>query len=115
MKITLLITAIVCFACSNSSAQKTFSTPFQGTKEFCSFLKPVKFIVTISGSKAKIIHINSNQRDTTNGVFRNGKLYTDDMNEKTYDVQGKYYLITKTSLRINNLEGGDYNEFDLCK
>ena len=103
---------MLCISKNQCSAQQNGTTtlaPFQGTKEFCSFLKPVKFMVTITGSKVKIIYTNNESSDTTNGVFKNGKLYTDDSNEKTYHVQGKYYLLTKSYLRINNLEGGDYD------
>jgi hypothetical protein len=46
--------------------------------------------------------------------MKNGKLYTNDPAEKIYRFAGKYYLLTGSSLSINNLEGGDYIQYQLC-
>ncbi len=119
----LLIYLTVCFVSltgKNLDAQKkpehkAATTPFQGTKQFCSFYKPTKFKVSITGNKIVITKTYKDQSSTVTGIIKNGKIYTNDIMEKKYKVGGKYYLLSKTELRINNLEGGDYVEYDICK
>ncbi len=88
--------------------------PFQGTKEFCSFSKPVKYKVTITGKKVAIVYLYKEYKNIVKGEFRNGKLFTNDKNETKLNA-GSIYLLTSTTISINNLEGGDYVEYDLCR
>jgi hypothetical protein len=105
---------------SNISAQpkKTIKfpgTPFQGTREFCSSLKPLKYKVTITGILVTITTLYNNEKpQTVKGVYRKGKLFTNNPLEKQFHVQGRLYVIYTTSFGINNLEGGDYITYDLC-
>ncbi len=89
--------------------------PFKGVKEFCSFTKPAKFKVSITGNKIVITKTYNENSSTVTGIIKNGKIYTNDPLEKSYNFGGKYYLLSKTEFRVNNLEGGDYVEYDLCK
>jgi hypothetical protein len=61
------------------------------------------------------VYTHKSYVDTINGVIKNGKLFTNDEVEKKYHMAGKYYLLKASSLRVNNLEGGDYIEYDLCR
>lgn len=65
---------LFCFlAITNLNAQKNHSDkttiPFQGTKEFCSFYKPVKYIVSIKGNKAVITYKYKNYSNSVKGVI----------------------------------------------
>jgi hypothetical protein len=107
------------FAVANTIAQKkslhkATTSPYQGTKEFCSFSKPVKYKVTITGRKVIIIYLYKDYKNIVKGEFRNGRLFTNDKNETKLNA-GKVYLLTSTYISINNLEGGDYIEYDLCR
>jgi hypothetical protein len=108
----MLITNI---SAQKKTVQKLAVAPFQGVKEFCSFLKPIKFKVSVTGNKVIITRIYNDNIRRINGIIKNGKLYTNDPDEKSNRFAGKYYLLTPSSLRINNLEGGDYIEYHLCK
>ena len=67
---------ILFLSIKNLNAQKNHSfkttTPFQGTKEYCSFIKPVKYIVFIKGKNALITYKYKNYSKTAKGSFRNG-------------------------------------------
>lgn len=89
-------------------------TPFQGTKEFCSFSKPVKYNVTITGNKVTIIYLYKEDKNTIKGEFRKGRLYTNDKSENKLNA-GKVYRLSDTYISVNNLEGGDFVEYNLCK
>ncbi len=93
---------------------KTTTAPFQGVKEFCSFSKPPKFKVSITGTKVIITRIYNDNTRQVKGIIKNGKLYTNDPAEKRFHFAGKYYLLTGSSLSINNLEGGDYIQYQRC-
>ncbi len=113
--ISFLFISITDISAQKKAAQKTTIAPFQGVKEFCSFLKPIKFKVSVTGNKVIITRIYNDNIQRINGIIKNGKLYTNDPAEKSNRFAGKYYLLTGSSLRINNLEGGDYIEYHLCK
>lgn len=113
-----LVTCVILFSITHANAQKkpvhkATASPFQGTKEFCSFSKPVKYKVTITGKKVTIIYLYKEYKNIVKGEFRNGKLFTNDKNETKLNA-GRVYLLTSTYISINNLEGGDYVEYDLC-
>lgn len=118
-KLLSIIFCLVSLTFSNVDAQKepvhkVTSAPFQGTKEFCSFLKPVKYKVTISGNKVAIVYLYKEYKNIVKGEFRYGKLYTNDKNENKANA-GKVYRLTDTYISVNNLEGGDYVEYNLSK
>ncbi len=108
------------FAAINVNAQNSnthnSAAPFQGTKEFCEFYQRSKYLVTIKSNIVKIFFIENNDTTRVNGKIINGKLYTDDAEEKNNkSLAGKYYLLTKDMIRILNTENGDYGEYDVCK
>jgi hypothetical protein len=88
--------------------------PFQGKRTFCSAFKPVQYEVSVKGNAVLMYYVYKNDKQKITGIYRNGKLYTDDPDERTYNMRGKYYVLTKNSLRRNNLEGGDYVEYAIC-
>ena len=100
----------------NSNAHNAVVAPFQGTKEFCEFYQRSKYLVTIKSNVVNIFFIKNNDTSKVNGKIINGKLYTDDTEEKSNkSLAGKYYLLTKDMIRILNTENGDYDEYDMCK
>lgn len=112
--VSFLFLSIIDTIAQKKAVRKTTTAPFQGVKEFCSFSKPLKFKVSITGSKVIITRIYNDNTSRINGIIKNGKLYTNDPAEKSNHFAGKYYLLTGASLSINNLEGGDYIEYHIC-
>jgi hypothetical protein len=110
--VSFLYTSIT--SAQKKAVSKTTTAPFQGVKEFCSFSKPLKFKVSITGNKVIITRIYNDNTRQVNGIIKNGKLYTNDPAEKRFHFAGKYYLLTGSSLSINNLEGGDYIQYQRC-
>jgi len=120
MKAVIISIAITLIATSvnaqNPNSKKTAIAPFQGTKEFCEFYQRSKYRVTIKSNLVAIFLIEGLDTSRVHGKIINGKLYTDDVAEKSdKNLAGKYYLLTKDMIRILNTENGDYNEYDLCK
>ncbi len=118
MKNLIFLCVVLFISTTNISAQKKAfqkpaKLPFQGVKEFCSFSKPVKYKVSVTGNKVIITYLYKEYKKIIKGEFKNGKLYTNDKDEDKL-IAGKYYILTSTSLSINNLEGGDYIEYPLC-
>jgi hypothetical protein len=75
-KLVYLIVCIVSILITSVNAQekslyKTTSAPFSGTKEFCSFPKPVKFVVSITGNKVVINKIYKDQINRVTGILKN--------------------------------------------
>src|SRR5215218_8765059 len=89
--------------------------PFQGTKQFCSFTGKSRYIVLIKGSRANLTYSYKEYKTTVSGSFKNGKLYTNDPYEKDSKTGGRYYLISKTLVRVLNTENGDYEDYTICK
>jgi hypothetical protein len=119
-KLVFLILCLSALSITSINAQKkplhkATATPFQGVKEFCSFTKPTRFKVSITGNKIVITKTYNENSNTVTGIIKNGKIYTNDPLEKSYKFGGKYYLLSKTYLAVNNLEGGDYVTYDLCR
>jgi len=75
-------------------------------KEFCSFSKPVKFKLSVTGNGVIITKTYKDNTSRINGIMKNGNLYTNGPSEKRNHSAGKYHLLTSSSLSINNLEGG---------
>ncbi len=107
----------IAFVSAHSKLMRTASeAPFQGTKHYCSALKPVQYDVTIKGTKVLIIYSYKDFTKKVKGTFIKGKVFTDDPNETgSKGYAGRYYKISKDFLAINNLEGGDYVEYALCR
>lgn len=70
--------------------------------------------MTIKGKKVTITYLYKEYKKIVKGEFRNGKLFTNDKNETKLNA-GSVYLLISTYISINNLEGGDYIEYDLCR
>jgi hypothetical protein len=86
------------------TAKKYLRIPFQGTREFCSSLKPVKFKIVIKGLNVSIKEFYNNDKSkTVKGIFKRGKLFTNDPLEKQFHVAGRLYVIYPESFGINNL------------
>lgn len=112
----VLFVSIVNINAQSSITHKSVVIPFQGAKGFCEFYQKSKYIVTIKNNIVIITFIHNQDTSRVNGKIINGKLYTDDSEEKkNKNLAGKYYLLTKDMIRILNIENGDYNEYDLCK
>ncbi|HKG69639.1 MAG TPA: hypothetical protein VKA92_12280 [Segetibacter sp.] len=86
--------------------QKTTKSPFQGIKEFCSFSKPIKFKLSVTGNGVITTKTYKDNTSRINGIMKNGNVYTNSPSEKRNHIASKYYLLTSSSLSINNLEGG---------
>jgi len=100
-KLVSLILCLVALSITNINAQKkpvhkATATPFQGVKEFCSFTRHAKFKVSITGNKIVITKTYNENSSTVTGMITNGKIYTNDPLEKSYNFGGKYYLLSKT-------------------
>ena len=118
--ILVLFVAIFFINASGLNAQSKLSqelkvVPFQGLKEFCSITQRSKYKVLIQGTKATITYLYEDHSNKLAGTFKNGKLYTNDPYEVNSKNGGKYYLITKSMIRILNIENGDYDEYGACK
>ena len=113
---SLLLLSMTPVRAQKKTSHKTTVVPFQGTLHFCSNIKPVQYDVTITGNKVSIVRTYKEYIKKVKGTFTIGKLFTNDPDEKqNKGYAGRYYKITKTFLAVNNLEGGDYVEYDLCR
>jgi hypothetical protein len=100
----------------NSTAHTLSTIPFQGTKEFCESYRNSKYIVNVKNNIVIISLVYKEDTSIVHGKIINGKLFTDDREEKSDKrLAGKYYLLTKEMIRILNTENGDYDEYDVCK
>jgi len=115
--ISIVITlAAINVNAQNSNTHKPAAAPFQGTKEFCQSYRKTKYFVTIKNKTVLIGSVYEQDTSLVHGTVTNGKFYTDDAEEKKdKTLAGKYYLLTKNTIRILNTENGDYEEYDLCK
>lgn len=110
------VLTIALLSAQNRQMNTVLIAPFQGTKHYCSALKPVQYDIRIKGNKVLIIYTYKDYTKKVNGSFVKGKVFTDDPNETgSKGYKGRYYKISKEFLAINNLEGGDYVEYGLCK
>ena len=95
--ITFLFTLFLVQGNLNAQAKEATKfpgTPFQGTKEYCDFLKPLRFTVLIKGNAVIITKFYNKEKPVTiKGSFKKGKLSTNDPTEKQYRADAKYYKI----------------------
>jgi hypothetical protein len=80
----------------------------------CTFCKTRYEIVKV-GNKITIISIYKERRNTIHGIIKNGKIYSDDSNEKSSKQQGKIYSLKGNIFRVKNLENGEYDDYVICK
>ncbi|HNP24859.1 MAG TPA: hypothetical protein PKL37_22475 [Panacibacter sp.] len=67
-------------------------------------------------NKIKITRLYKEYKDVITGVIKNGKIYSNDPNEKNFKpVWGKYYKLVKENFGVLNIENGDYEWFSECK
>jgi len=80
------------------------------------FLSAIKIHRICKEDIVVIICTYQGTSNTVRGKIKNGRLYTDDAEEKSNEkLAGKYYLLSKDRIRILNTENGDYLEYDTCK
>jgi hypothetical protein len=85
-------------------------------KLYCSDFAKTKYKLSIVGTKIKITRLYKEYIDNYTGVIRNGKIYSNDPNEKNLkDVRGQYYKLEGKSFGVLNIENGDYEWFTECK
>jgi len=92
------------------------TAPFQGKRMFCSVESKAKYIITITNDSVLVAidHIK------IRGVFKKGKLLTNDPREIEYRrfshaYYGKYFVIGTDYFSILNSENGEYSYYTLCK
>jgi hypothetical protein len=105
----------VCHINAQKTTPSKISAPFQGLKKFCSYTHRSTYTITIKGINTEILYSYNDDTTIIKGTFRNGKLYTNDSDEKkNKNLAGKYYQLTTNAFRILNAESGDYDEYHVC-
>jgi hypothetical protein len=85
-------------------------------KTYCSGSAKTKYRVLITGTKIKITRLYKEYIDSYTGVIKNGKIYSNDPEEKKLkDLHGKYYKLQGKNFGVLNIENGDYEWFTECK
>ncbi len=96
--------------------KKVTKNSVQKEKLYCSTFAKTKYKVLITGNKVRITRLYKEYVDVINGIFKNGKIYSDDTNEKSNKLAwGKYYKLNGNSFSVLNIENGDYEWFAQCK
>lgn len=100
---------------TNIEASKSNHASIDKEKTYCSPYAKTKYKVLISKEKIKITRLYLEYKDVFTGIIKNGKIYSNDPNEKNYKpVWGKFYKLNKTGFGVLNIENGDYEWFSLC-
>lgn len=98
------------------SVNNNSDTTLEKEKVYCSSYAKTKYRVQITKGKITITRLYKEYRYVITGKLKNGKIYSDDPNEKNFrPVWGKYYLLGKNSFSVLNIENGEYERFTLCK
>jgi hypothetical protein len=85
-------------------------------KLYCSDFAKTKYKLLIAGTKIKITRLYKEYVDHYTGILKNGKIYSNDPNEKNLkDVWGRYYKLDGKNFGVLNIENGDYDWFVECK
>jgi hypothetical protein len=85
-------------------------------KIYCSDFAKTKYKLLITGTKIKITRLYKEYVDHYTGTLKNGKIYSNDPNEKNLkDVWGRYYKLDGKNFGVLNVENGDYEWFVECK
>lgn len=84
-------------------------------KTYCSPFAKIKYKLLINKGTVRITRLYLEHKDVFTGVIKNGKIYSNDPEEKKYKpVWGKYYKLNKEGFGVLNIENGDYEMFSLC-
>ncbi len=85
-------------------------------KLYCSGFAKTKYKLLITGTKIRITRLYKEYVDHYTGILKNGKIYSNDPNEKNLkDVWGRYYKLDGKNFGVLNIENGDYEWFTECK
>ena len=85
-------------------------------KLYCSGFAKTRYELLITGNKIKITRLYKEYVDNYTGVLKNGKIYSNDPNEKNFkNVWGRYYKLDGKNFGVLNIENGDYEWFTECK
>src|SRR5215212_5909371 len=96
--------------------KKTNKAVQKNEKIYCSDFVKTKYKLLINGNKIKITRLYKEYTSTYTGVIKNGKIYSNDPDEKSLkDVWGRYYKLVGKNFGVLNIENGDYEWFTLCK
>lgn len=127
--LTALLSTYVIFAFTlkieaRSESKSIYSFPVFGTnhvavekeKTYCSPYAKTKYKLLINKGKVRITRLYKEYKDVFTGVIKNGKIYSNDPEEKKFKpVWGKYYKLSKEGFSVLNIENGDYEWFSECK
>ena len=98
------------------SSQKSENIFFQGTKWFCCDYRQAKYKLTIKGSEITITLSYKGNESTVKGIIKNDKIYSGDPLEKSVkSFTGKVYFFKNKRFHVLTSEGGEYDEFYVCK
>ena len=101
---------------TTDSIPKKYKAPDKKGKLYCSDLAKTKYKLLLTGTKIKITRLYKEYVDNYTGVLKNGKIYSNDPNEKNLkDVWGRYYKLDGKNFGVLNIENGDYEWFTECK
>ena len=85
-------------------------------KIYCCPYNRTIYEIIRSGNRLSLTSIYKTYRKTIHGILKNGKIYSNDPDEKLFPSQaGKIYVFYGKTLRVKNLENGDYDDFTECK
>jgi hypothetical protein len=96
--------------------KKTKAVATKSVQVYCSDFAKTKYKLVVTGSKIKITRFYKEFTDSYSGTIENGKIYSNDPNEKSLkDVWGRYYKLEGRNFGVLNIENGDYEWFAECK
>lgn len=96
--------------------KKSRSVSSKNEKLYCSDFAKTKYKLAITGNKIRITRLYKEFVETYSAVIKNGKIYSNDPNEKNLkNVWGRYYKLEGTNFGVLNIENGDYEWFTKCK
>lgn len=97
-------------------SKKTNKNSAPKEKIYFSNSAKTKYKILITGSSIKITRLYKEYVDVIMGTLKNGKIYSNDPNEKSFKpVWGKYYKLKDNNFGVLNTANGDYEWFTLCK
>jgi hypothetical protein len=99
----------------NTNNQANRPKSISERKIYCCTYCQTRYEIVKMGNKITIISIYKDRRNTIHGITKNGKIYTDDLNEKSSKQQGKIYSLKGNTFRVKNLENGEYDDYIICK
>ena len=117
MNLIILIFPFLSFQSEHFGINDTIPKIFNsGEKFFCCSYCDAKYDVTKNGNKITIVFINKGSRKTVHGVILNGKIFSDDPEEKeNKSLAGKLYVLKADSFLVRNPENGESDYYKECK